>query len=255
MEDIVLSGDLLNVKSDYALSQLKNDNKNSKPGSVKEEIEPGGFLISDNYEKKTTDNRIAMLDAQEAKNIISTAQQGLSSIAEVIDKIEKAKENISEKNIEEASKEIDKQLKNIQNIVENTKFNGKAVLKDEKTAANNDIINSSGIDLKAPEIPEKSEIKTEKDSLAFFKKIEKVREEIITKQLTAQEAENNIIKKVSSTIELNPSLSEFYVEVGNNDFGKIKEETMKEIVKDPEKNVKAQIRHLDKTIIIALMSI
>lgn len=272
MDDIRLNNILQKLQTVFENKKtVSSESVNKKTDTEYDYTE--NVKISEDLSKRIKTVQSDLENSQQGLNILETADQGLSSINENLKKIKKntqiiAEGGLTDKEIEDLNKEIKKDLENIDKISKETKFkdikplDGSSYKKVEVETSTEGSINiSEGLknsSVKSLDLPESKDlsIENQKDSEEFIKKIENAQKEINKRQEIFNDDKTRLQKTVSNLIVLDSGLSsaETAIKNSNDISSSIKEEAVKGILNNPTKTVTAQIKNLDKNIILALMS-
>jgi hypothetical protein len=214
------------------------------------------FALSENFDSKISNFNESLVQMQEQKNIIEQATKDLETIKKSFGDIEqqaqKVKENdLPKKVIAETNKNIKKSLDDIDQKAKDSKFNDQKLL--DGSMSDKGI---KEVSLKAFDFSKNESIATKDDAKKLQEKAQKTAEEIKNRQDMLAQDGKSIVEEVDSTIELETGIGKENAEVTEYEkVEAVKSDIQKEVFKSPAKSVKMQIKHLDKDIILAMLSL
>lgn len=205
--------------------------------SVKQEPE-----FSDVYEKtesKPTQKEKTFEEIQQKSTAIDITKESLKKIASVVEDIKKA---VNEEKPEETKQKIDENYKKIQQIAKETSLE----------------------EIKVSEI-KNIEINTEEGKKEAVKTLENITNTIRAKEKELAAEQDDFIKQVNKNslveLKLQPKAeaeTEKEIEVKIKEPvspEKLKEDTQKAIKEEPEKSIKMHVKHIDRNLLLAMMSL
>jgi hypothetical protein len=140
-------------------------------------------------------------------------------------------------------------LENIDKTAKESKFNNQKLL-DGSMSANG--VEKVSLETFSFSVDEKISNKDEAKQLQ--EKAQKANEEIVKRQSILNENSQKLVDEVDSLVSIDLGKENF--DVAEYDKAEtIKDDIQKEIFKSPEKSVKMQIKHLNKDILLAMLSL
>lgn len=255
MDDITPIYGVQGVQTHVRTQSSSKEEKIEDP-SIEKPLNAEKIELSENFDKAANSLNEKLVKLQENENILEEASDALSSTKMSLNDIKASAQKLIDeelskeerKNIEE---EINKNLEKIQKISEETSFNDQKIFDGSKSEEG-----VKEVSLKTLGLPDEVSVDNEDQALKIMDQVEEASQEVQDRQMEITKNSKKIIESVSSHIELDSTpLEEVSIPENEEEAQAVKQEVQEEVFKSPAKNVKMQIKHFDKNMILAMLSL
>lgn len=268
-DDMIIAKDLAALSVNIA--ELQKSTSTPRKKTVEDVKDQEIFELSESFVEKVKNLKDPLIDSQRGLNAIQVAQNGLAQIEDSLVHVNSlakkaSNEQLSQDEYEELNLKIQNSMSNIDDIVEETEFEGKKILKGELKdiiqvkAEETDInISSQLTDASASALgmPEDTDINSQESAQKLSEQAQQAIAETQAKQEDLNIESEKIIKTVDANIELDSGVSSisYNIDGSSGEIEEIKDNVIKEISQNPDRSVKVQIHSLNDKMILAMMSL
>jgi len=254
MDDIRQVSDVQKLQSNPQTQSLSKSSEDLAISSHVKDSTSENIEFSDKFDYKSSTLDTYLIQKQEQISSIDKASQDMESIKKSFAEAEKQaelvkKDNLPQEDLDQANKQINQSLENIDKTAKESKFNNQKLLDGSMSANGIETMSLETFNFSADE-----KIANKADAKQLQEKIQKATEEIEKRQNVLQGNSQKLVSKVDSLVSID--LGKDNVDVAEYEKVEIiKNNIQKEIFKSPEKSVKMQIKHLNKDILLAMLSL